>query len=190
MLDGAPCPDARARRARNGARARHRRRPLRTVPLRCPKRGAVSPRAAVGWWGAAQSTARRARQGSAPRARTAKHELPVECRWGGSAPPNGSRLSCGRPARRRKRSGRTSVPARAQTLNSIKTISARQLQAHVRQQHLWTMVGEFNLGQARLVPRGRAEDQQKSGLRTVVVTPTNHRSKSVTTEVPRRTLEV
>src|SRR6266516_3055580 len=30
--------------------------------------------------------------------------------WGGSAPPNGSRLSCGRLARLRKSSGRQSVP--------------------------------------------------------------------------------
>jgi len=47
-------------------------------------------------------------------------------------PPNGSRLSCGRLARRRKGSGRQSVPARAQHSASLKTITARQLQAHVR----------------------------------------------------------
>src|SRR6058998_2210846 len=46
--------------------------------------------------------------------------------------PNGSRLSCGRPARRRKSSGRQSVPARAQHSTSFQAISARQLQAHVR----------------------------------------------------------
>src|SRR2546426_322267 len=48
-------------------------------------------------------------------------------------PPNGSRLSCGRLARRRKSSGRTSVPARAQHSDSFRAITARQLQALVRQ---------------------------------------------------------
>src|SRR5439155_10634596 len=48
-------------------------------------------------------------------------------------PPNGSRLSCGRPARRRKSSGRTvRAPPGAQHSASFKTISARQLQALVR----------------------------------------------------------
>src|SRR5213596_1287635 len=47
--------------------------------------------------------------------------------------PNGSRLSCGRPARRRENSGRQSVPARAQHSASFKAITARQLQALVRQ---------------------------------------------------------
>src|SRR5213083_1004648 len=50
----------------------------------------------------------------------------------GSAPPNGSRLSCGRPARRRKGVGRQSVPARAQHSVSFRAIGARQLQALVR----------------------------------------------------------
>src|SRR5437773_4022666 len=48
------------------------------------------------------------------------------------APPNGSRLSCGRPARRRKGVGRQSVPARAQHSVSFRAIGARQLQALVR----------------------------------------------------------
>ena len=48
--------------------------------------------------------------------------------------PNGSRLSCGRLARRRKGEGRQSVPARAQHSASLKTITARQLQALVRRQ--------------------------------------------------------
>src|SRR5207253_1745420 len=47
-------------------------------------------------------------------------------------PPNGSRLSCGRPARRRKSGGRQSVPARAQHSVSLRAITARQLQALVR----------------------------------------------------------
>src|SRR6266568_7811443 len=42
---------------------------------------------------------------SAPRVFTEQNELTKGCLWGGSAPPNGSRLSCGRPARRRKAGG-------------------------------------------------------------------------------------
>ena len=51
----------------------------------------------------------------------------------GMALPNGSRLSCGRPARRRKAVGRQSVPARAQHSVSFRAITVRQLQALVRQ---------------------------------------------------------
>ena len=47
--------------------------------------------------------------------------------------PNGSRLSCGRLARRRKGVGRQSEPARAQHSASSRAITARQLQALVRQ---------------------------------------------------------
>src|SRR5207249_2597247 len=61
--------------------------------------------------------------------------VPREC-W---TPPNGSRLSCGRRARRRKDVGRQSVPTRAQHSDSIKAITARQLQALVRQ-HLPTTI--------------------------------------------------
>src|SRR5216117_763380 len=46
--------------------------------------------------------------------------------------PNGTRLSCGRLARRRKAVGRQPVPARAQHSDSPKAITARQLQALVR----------------------------------------------------------
>src|SRR6266702_3179603 len=49
---------------------------------------------------------------SAPRVFTVPNELTKGCLWGGSAPPNGSRLSCGRPARRRKAVGRSPCPAR------------------------------------------------------------------------------
>src|SRR5947208_16903060 len=49
------------------------------------------------------------------------------------SPPNGPRLSCGRPARRRKGGGRQSVPARAQHSAAFRAITARQLQALVRQ---------------------------------------------------------
>jgi len=59
-----------------------------------------------------------------------------------SAPSNGSRLSCGRLARRRKSSGRQSVPARAQHSASLKAISARQLQALVRRQPGATLAPE------------------------------------------------
>src|SRR5205809_8095678 len=69
---------------------------------------------------------------SAPRVFTEQNELTKGCLWGGSAPPNGSRLSCGRPARRRKGAGRQSVPARAQPSAFLKAITARQLQALVR----------------------------------------------------------
>src|SRR5438309_3317666 len=47
--------------------------------------------------------------------------------------PNGSRSTCGRLARRRKGRGRQSVPARAQHSASFRAITARQLQALVRQ---------------------------------------------------------
>src|SRR5436853_934500 len=50
----------------------------------------------------------------------------------GWLPHNGSLLSCGRPARRRKVVGRHSVPARAQHYASFRAITARQLQALVR----------------------------------------------------------
>src|SRR2546429_98174 len=57
---------------------------------------------------------------SAPRVFTEQNELTKGCLWGGSAPPNGSRLSCGRPARRRKSSGRQPWPARAPKLPSLR----------------------------------------------------------------------
>ena len=85
-------------------------------------------------WGAANQRPAREHRRTAPRVLTVPNELTNECLWGGSAPPNGSRLSCGRPARRRKGGGRQSVPARAQHSVSTKAITARQLQAHVRRQ--------------------------------------------------------
>src|SRR6266700_5493530 len=69
---------------------------------------------------------------SAPRVLTVPTELTTGCLLGGSAPPNGSRLSCGRLGRRRKGVRRQSVPARAQHSVSLKAIIARQLQALVR----------------------------------------------------------
>src|SRR5213080_3302450 len=58
--------------------------------------------------------------------------------------PNGSRLSCGRPARRRKGVGRQS--------DSFRTITARQLQALVRP-HTWTPNSVLVLGLLRSVGR-------------------------------------
>ncbi len=89
--------------------------------------------AAVGWWGAASSCSLARLGARRPAHIPYQQSVAKECLWKGSAPPNGSRLSCGRPVRRRKRSGRTSVPARAQHSVSFKTIAARQLQALVRQ---------------------------------------------------------
>src|SRR6266566_9821174 len=76
---------------------------------------------------------------------TIPKELTEECLWGGSAPPNGSRLSCGRPACRRKSSGRQSVPARARHSDSLRAITARQLQALVRRRVVQPHAGESQL---------------------------------------------
>src|SRR5947208_7257823 len=51
---------------------------------------------------------------SAPRVLTVPNELANECLWGGSAPPNGSRLSCGRNARGRASARRFRVWGGAQ----------------------------------------------------------------------------
>src|SRR5213596_3077958 len=50
------------------------------------------------------------------------------CETKNGTPSNGSRLSCGRPARRRKGSGRQSVPRQRTTLRFARAITARQLQ--------------------------------------------------------------
>src|SRR5207237_9097558 len=86
------------------------------------------------WWvGGGEPIALLEHGRTAPRVLTVPTELTKGCLWGGSAPPNGSRLSCGRTARRRKAVGRQSVPARAQHSASFRAISARQLQTPVRQ---------------------------------------------------------
>ena len=78
---------------------------------------------------------------SAPRVLTVPKELTNGCLWGGSAPPNGLPLSCGRLARWRKAAGRSPCPARAQHSGSPRAITARQLQALVRQPpHQWVLV--------------------------------------------------
>ena len=56
---------------------------------------------------------------SAPRVLTIPSESTNKYLWGGSAPPNGSRLSCGRLARRRKGVRRQPVPARGTTLRFL-----------------------------------------------------------------------
>src|SRR3989442_1135747 len=139
LLDGALRPDARARRAPPGGRARPTLGSCFWAPPgrgRCAARQADS--AAVGWWGAASCcslapglrfgdclcaaplSTHDARRGtpvarpwgvgrgeprlvrehpsSAPRAITVPNEFTKECLWSGSAPPNGSRLSCGASA--------------------------------------------------------------------------------------------
>src|SRR5437773_1689582 len=133
MLDGALGADARARRACLGVRARPWIGKLSVhshLLERCARRGKPEPR----HWGVGRGEPIHLREHrrSAPRVITVPNELTNECLWGGSAPPNGSRLSCGRPASRRKGVGRQSVPARAQHSGSTRTITARQLQAHVR----------------------------------------------------------
>ena len=71
--------------------------------------------------------------------------------------PNGSRLSCGRLARRRKGVGRQSVPARAQHSASLRAITARQLQALVRQPRSCTMA----LRQSRECERTRTGTKRR-----------------------------
>ena len=84
------------------------------------------------------------------------------------AAPNGSRLSCGRPARRSKAVGRQSVPARAQHSASLKAISARQLQALVRQpvsvlaQHVEAHRRSCWASRARLGPDSEWGDVRRS----------------------------
>src|SRR5207249_6622484 len=109
MLDGALFTDARARRAPHGG--------LGQLALGGCFWAATVPedvrggarRVARPWSGGARRAGARpcVSARGAPRI-TIPKELTEECLRGGSAPPNGSRLSCGRLARRRKRSGRTS----------------------------------------------------------------------------------
>jgi len=111
MLDGALGTEARARRARLGGGARLW---VGNLPMGShfieggARRGTPVARP----WGVGRGAQIPLREHprSAPRVLTVPNELTNECLWGGSAPPNGSRLSCGRLARRRKSSGRQSVP--------------------------------------------------------------------------------
>src|SRR5437016_12913946 len=56
----------------------------------------------------------------------------VWVRWELAAPPNGSRLSCGRLARRRKGGGRRPGPGTEEFRAGIEAINGRQVQALVR----------------------------------------------------------
>jgi len=133
VLDGALGTDARARRVRLGSRARLW---VGNLPMGShfieggARRG--TPVARPWGVGRGEQIPLREHRRTAPRVLTVPKELTKRGLWGGGAPPNGSRLSCGRPARRRKSSGRQSVPARAQHSASFRTITARQLQALVR----------------------------------------------------------
>src|SRR5438445_13683035 len=85
------------------------------------------------WIGGARRTGARpcVSARGAPRI-TIPKELTEECLRGGSAPPNGSRLSCGAKAGGRKRPALRYRLAGAQTSASFEC-RPRQLQAHVRQ---------------------------------------------------------
>src|SRR3989454_12074738 len=109
MLDGAPFTDARARRAPLGTRARPWDENL-TMGSDLLEGGARRGIPVARPWGVGrgEQILLREHRRSAPRVFTVPNELTNECLWGGSAPPNGSRLSCGRLAHRRKSTGRTS----------------------------------------------------------------------------------
>src|SRR2546426_8612949 len=103
LLDGALCPDARARRAPPGGRARPTLGSCFWAPPgrgRCAARQADS--AAVGWWGAASCCSLARLAFGAPRTHRTKNQWRKDAYGVGRAPPNGSRLSCGRNARGRK----------------------------------------------------------------------------------------
>src|SRR5947199_206863 len=120
MLDGALFTDARARRAPLGARARPWDENL-TMGSHPTEGRARRGRSVARPWGVgrgAQILLREHRR-SAPRVLTVQKDLTKGCLWGGSAPPNGSRLSCGRPARWRKAVGRSPCPARGTTLRFL-----------------------------------------------------------------------
>src|SRR5437762_14359580 len=120
MLDGALGTDARARRARLGGGARLW---VGNLPMGShfseggARRGTPEARS----WGVGRGAQipLREHRCTAPRVLTVPNELTNECLWGGSAPPNGSRLSCGRPARGRKGGGRTPCPAPGTTLRFL-----------------------------------------------------------------------
>ena len=160
MLDGALFTDARARRAPLGARARPWNENL-TMGSYPTEGRARRGRPVARPWGVGRGEPGLVCEhpSSAPRVLTVPNELTNECLWGGSAPPNGSRLSCGRLARWRQGVGRLSVPARAQHSASVKAITARQLQALVRPCHA-------GCSSAPRVCRGR-EPRRKGALAEV-----------------------
>src|SRR6266702_1629615 len=96
MLDGALCTDARARRARLGIRARRwaGKLPVGSHPTEGRARRGT-PVARPWGVGRGEQILLREHRRAAPRVLTVLKELAKGCWWGGSAPPNGSRLSCG-----------------------------------------------------------------------------------------------
>src|SRR5437016_7838002 len=94
-------------------------------------RGAAALWPGLGVGGTRRAEAVREHLGSAPCGITVPNELTKENSWGGSAPPNGSRLSCGRPTHRRNdrwttgeaRKGHTTpVPLRRSPPGSFKRL--------------------------------------------------------------------
>src|SRR5437763_1427548 len=117
MLDGALGTEARTRRVRRGGRARPWVGTL-SVGSDLVEGGARRGTPVARPWGVGRGEPGLdcEHPSSAPRVFTVPNELTSKCLWGGSAPPNGSRLSCGRPARRRKGGGRSPCPARGTTI--------------------------------------------------------------------------
>ncbi len=133
VLDGAPFTDARARRA---PLVRSGRLGLVTLLLgshvyrsRCAAR---PTRGSVGVVGCGEPMLARALRRSAPAHSPQKESVAKGCLWKGSAPPNGSRLSCGASAGGRKHPALWYELAGAQTYASSEG-RPRQLQALVRQ---------------------------------------------------------
>jgi len=99
------------------------------------------------------------------------------------ARPNGSRLSCGRRARRHKDAGGQSVPARAQPLRFSREQYARQLPAHVRRPTHCSVqpVGDATVMRARASPtpteavRAIAAARRGPRKRAVVGSPSGRR---------------
>src|SRR2546426_537751 len=96
MLDGALFPDARARRAPLGAGARPWDEDL-TMGSHLTEGRARRGRPVARPWGVGRGEPilLQEHRRAAPRVLTVLNELTNECLRGGSAPPNGSRLSCG-----------------------------------------------------------------------------------------------
>src|SRR5437588_49739 len=117
MLDGALGTDAPTRRARlgSGARLWVENLPMGSHFIEGPARRGP-PWRGRGVWGAADRSLFGSIGAMAPRVLTVPRELTKGCLWGGSAPPNGSRLSCGRLAHRRKGAGRSPCPPGGTTL--------------------------------------------------------------------------
>src|SRR2546422_970974 len=103
MLDGAPCPDARARRAHHEGRARLDLGDHFWAGTALMLDGAAQHVDARPWGGGVRRAGARpcVSARGVPRI-TIPKELSEECLRGGSAPTNGSRLSCGHSARGRK----------------------------------------------------------------------------------------